>query len=73
MGSVKRIRMKPNCVPSRFDCQANRKHKSSSSEARHAFIKRQRMSTIKEIEETIQNENYVISLPSCSQGNLFYL
>ncbi|KAH9637032.1 hypothetical protein HF086_009810 [Spodoptera exigua] len=64
------IRIKPNTVPTRFDCQAKRKHKSTSSEPRHAFIKRQRMSTIKEIEDTIQNENYAISLPSCSQDIL---
>ncbi|KAH9635910.1 hypothetical protein HF086_002470 [Spodoptera exigua] len=25
MGSVKRIRMRPNCIPSRFDCQPGRK------------------------------------------------
>lgn len=23
MGSVKRIQMKPGCIPSKFDCQAN--------------------------------------------------
>ncbi|XP_060810185.1 uncharacterized protein LOC132904272 [Amyelois transitella] len=61
MGSVKQIRMKPNCIPSRFDCQADRKHKSTPSEPRQPFIKRQRMSTIMEIEEN------TISIPSCSQ------
>ncbi|CAH2083619.1 unnamed protein product [Euphydryas editha] len=66
MGSVKQIQIKPNCVTSRFDYQANKKHESTSSEPQHAFIKRQRISTIKENEETIQNENYVITLPSCS-------
>ncbi|XP_028178382.1 uncharacterized protein LOC114365884 [Ostrinia furnacalis] len=67
MGSVKRVRMKPNCVPSRFDCQTDRKHKCTS-EPRYAFVKRQRISTISE--KTIQNEKYDILslLPSCSQG-----
>ncbi|KAL3271352.1 hypothetical protein HHI36_021836 [Cryptolaemus montrouzieri] len=27
MGSVKRIRMKPNCIPTKFECQTERKRK----------------------------------------------
>ncbi|CAK1587497.1 unnamed protein product [Parnassius mnemosyne] len=71
MGSVKRIRMKPNCIPSRFDCQVDRKRKFTPNKSRNAFIKWQRMSTIKESEEIMRNEEkHVKSLPSCIQDFL---
>ncbi|CAK1593892.1 unnamed protein product [Parnassius mnemosyne] len=53
MGSVKRIQMKSNCTPSRFDCQVDRKRKSTPNKSLHSFIKR---STIGEIEETMEKE-----------------
>ncbi|XP_044727581.1 uncharacterized protein LOC123291379 [Chrysoperla carnea] len=40
MGSVKRIRLKPHCIPSRFDL--NRKQKSASNESDLDEAKRQR-------------------------------
>lgn len=72
MGSVKRIRMRPNCIPSRFDCQPGRKRTFTESEPRDAFMKRQRLSIIKEIEETTINETCDTPLSSSSgQGELF--
>ncbi|XP_062527640.1 uncharacterized protein LOC134199933 [Bombyx mori] len=61
--------MKPNCLPSKFDCRADRKRKFTQSEPRPAFVKRQRLTIVKEIEETTKNEMcYIIMpLPSCSQ------
>ncbi|CAG5056525.1 unnamed protein product [Parnassius apollo] len=71
MGYIKRIRMKPNCIPSRFDCQVDRKRKFTLNYPRHSFIKQQKMSSIEETEETMDNElNHVISLPSCNQENI---
>ncbi|KAJ8708159.1 hypothetical protein PYW08_010525 [Mythimna loreyi] len=71
MGSVKRIRMRPNCIPSRFDCQPGRKRTFTESEPRAAFMKRQRLSIIKEIEETTINETCDTPLSSSSgQGPL---
>ncbi|KAF9422074.1 hypothetical protein HW555_002095, partial [Spodoptera exigua] len=66
MGSVKRIRMRPNCIPSRFDCQPGRKRTFTESEPRAAFMKRQRLSIIKEIEETTINETRDTPLSSSS-------
>ncbi|XP_022815748.1 uncharacterized protein LOC111349020 isoform X4 [Spodoptera litura] len=66
MGSVKRIRMRPNCIPSRFDCQPGRKRTFTVSEPRAAFMKRQRLSIIKEIEETTNNETCDTPLSSSS-------
>ncbi|KAJ8711959.1 hypothetical protein PYW08_008913 [Mythimna loreyi] len=66
MGSVKRIRMRPNCIPSRFDCQPGRKRTFTESEPRAAFMKRQRLSIIKEIEETTINETCDTPLSSSS-------
>lgn len=66
MGSVKRIRMKPNCLPSRFDC---RKRKFTERKPRAAYKKRQRMSLIKEIEEA-ENKASDTRLPSSIQGKL---
>ncbi|XP_026322184.1 uncharacterized protein LOC113231863 [Hyposmocoma kahamanoa] len=37
MGSVKRIRMKPSCIPSRFDCQTARKRKPTPPTDEHAM------------------------------------
>lgn len=42
MGSIKKIRMKPGCVPSRFKSQSDEKRKRSSSpdDLEHASKKR---------------------------------
>lgn len=70
MGSVKKIRMKPHCIPSRFDCQVGRKHQPS--EPRPAFAKRQRMSIIKGIEENLRDKERQIvkASPSVNEGNI---
>ncbi|KAG7296997.1 hypothetical protein JYU34_019916 [Plutella xylostella] len=36
MGSVPKIRMKPGCIPSRFNCQTSRKHKLTRTMQQHA-------------------------------------
>lgn len=61
MGSVKKIKMKPNCIPSRFAW--NRKHKSSN-ESHLTEAKRQRV-------DHIEAENIEVST-SYTEGNFIY-
>lgn len=65
MGSVKRIRLKPHCIPSRFDL--NRKKKSSSDKSDLEEAKRQK-TVIDQIEE-----NNMKALSSCVEGNFIFI
>ncbi|KAH9627677.1 hypothetical protein HF086_016831 [Spodoptera exigua] len=49
MGSVSAIRMKPSCVPTKFECQPDRLKRTATTMPRSAVIKRQRASLIEEI------------------------
>lgn len=49
---IKKV-MKKNVVPHRFACQEDRKRTASSSEPRQAFLKRQRINTLKELEDEL--------------------
>lgn len=69
MGSVKRIRLKPHCVPSNFDC--NRKHKYASNEAYLAEAKRLRISTSTDSVQDHIEKHIVKVSSSCFEGNLF--
>lgn len=54
MGTVKRIKKKPNCIPTRFDCYTDRKYKTISGEPRSLFKKRESMSAIAAAEGTVK-------------------
>lgn len=48
MGTVSYARMKPGCLPRKFECQEDRRKPSCTSAERPYMIKKQRMSTIAE-------------------------
>lgn len=48
-GSVSAIRMKPSCVPTKFECQPDRLKRTATTMPRSAVIKRQRASFIEDI------------------------
>ncbi|GBO98772.1 hypothetical protein EVAR_254_1 [Eumeta japonica] len=52
MGSVSQIRMKPGCVPSKFECQPDRRKRTSDSNERKYIAKKQR----REVEQKLQNK-----------------
>ncbi|KAL4707953.1 hypothetical protein ACJJTC_013744 [Scirpophaga incertulas] len=56
MGKVAQVRMKPDCIPSKFGCQEDRRKRTCSSTERSCVLKKQRMAIIteclKEQEET---------------------
>ncbi|KAG6440553.1 hypothetical protein O3G_MSEX001304 [Manduca sexta] len=62
MGSVSAIRMKPSCLPSRFECQPDRLKRTAKSVPRPVAVKRQRASLIQEI--LVQTET--VDTPSTS-------
>ncbi|XP_014292004.1 zinc finger protein 558 [Halyomorpha halys] len=55
MGSVKKIIMKPDCRPSRFDCQSDRTCKFIPPESQPASSKGQRLSSIEEIQHNLED------------------
>lgn len=56
MGSVSQIRMKPGCVPSKFECQPDRRKRTSDSNKRKYIAKKQRREVIEEVEQKLQNK-----------------
>ncbi|GBP77502.1 hypothetical protein EVAR_98955_1 [Eumeta japonica] len=56
MGSVSQIRMKPGCVPSKFECQPDRRKRTSDSNERKYIAKKQRREVIEEVEQKLQNK-----------------
>lgn len=68
-GSVKRIQLKPNCIPSRFNW--NRKHKSAPNEGHRAESKRLRM--IKDSVQDSKELDNVKASPSCIEGNFTFV
>ncbi|XP_050675500.1 uncharacterized protein LOC126972657 [Leptidea sinapis] len=56
MGSVSQIRMKPGCVPSKFECQPDRRKRTSDSNERKYSAKKQRREVVAEAEQELQNK-----------------
>ncbi|VVC89748.1 unnamed protein product [Leptidea sinapis] len=56
MGSVSQIRMKPGCVPSKFECQPDRRKRTSGSNERKYSAKKQRREVVAEAEQELQNK-----------------
>lgn len=46
MGSVSKIRMKPGCIPTKFECQADRRKRASDITERPYTLKKQRQELI---------------------------
>ncbi|XP_044738961.1 zinc finger and SCAN domain-containing protein 12-like [Chrysoperla carnea] len=65
MGSVQKVSMKKGCLPSKFDCQKSRVNRNSAvPKIRTAYLKRQRLSILKEIEDGLAVKTEHIDLPS---------
>lgn len=70
MGSVKRIRMKPNCIPSKFDCQTDRKRKLTPTPDEHAMQQYASKKTIvMPVSEDKEIYSTEMSTSSFHQGN----
>lgn len=54
MGKVSQVRMKPDCLPSKFGCQEDRRKRTCTSAERPYMIKKQRMTTIAECFNELQ-------------------
>ncbi|CAG9791414.1 unnamed protein product [Diatraea saccharalis] len=48
MGKVSQVRMKPGCIPTKFECQEDRRKRTCGSTERSCITKRKRMMTITE-------------------------
>ncbi|KAL4718237.1 hypothetical protein ACJJTC_018236 [Scirpophaga incertulas] len=62
MGKVSQVRMKPDCIPKKFECQENRRKRTYSDMERPYILKKQRLSIIAEC----LNEPEQSSTPSSS-------
>ncbi|CAH2100900.1 unnamed protein product [Euphydryas editha] len=62
MGLVSQVRMKPGCMPTKFDCQPDRKSRTPNTTERPFIIKKRRLMTIKECEKEF-GESSVIQHP----------
>lgn len=54
MGSVSQIHMKRGCVPLKFECQPDRRKRTSDSKERQYIAKKQRREIIEEFEQELQ-------------------
>lgn len=55
MGSVKRIQMKEGCLPSKFECQTDRKKRTlPSGNSRSAVAKRNKISSSQECQSILE-------------------
>lgn len=55
MGSVKRIQMRKGCLPSKFECQTDRKKRTSCSDnSRSAVVKRKKLSSSIECQNLLE-------------------
>ena len=58
-GSVSQVRMKPECLGKKFECQLYRKKRTSGIVQRPYMIKKQRMKAIKECEKQLLESSTV--------------
>lgn len=57
MGSVSQIRMKSGCIPTRFECQPDRRKRTSNTTERPYALKKQRRILIEESEKDFAEKN----------------
>lgn len=58
MGRVPSVRMKPECCPSKFDCQADPAKRTSTTERPEA-LKKRRLEAIAEFERDLEETNLI--------------
>ncbi|XP_047021860.1 uncharacterized protein LOC124631486 [Helicoverpa zea] len=54
MGSVSLIRMKPGCMPTKFECQADRRKRTSDATERPCMVKKERNTLIEECQKDLE-------------------
>ncbi|GBP18671.1 hypothetical protein EVAR_14441_1 [Eumeta japonica] len=57
MGSVSQVRMKPACMPSKFQCQPDRRKRTFNATKRPYILKKQRLTLIKECEKDLEERS----------------
>lgn len=76
MGSVSQIRMKPGCMPTKFQCQSDRRKRTSDATERPYILKKQRKTLIeecqKDLEERTTKQVELEEMPCGSSGTYFY-
>lgn len=73
MGKVSQVRMIPGCAPSKFECQEDRRKRTSSSTERPYVVKKQRLTTIAELltePELLQNKCSSLSVKDTSTSDI---
>lgn len=53
MGSASQVRMKPGCIPTKFECQSDRRKRTSNTAERRYILKKQRKILIEECEKDL--------------------
>lgn len=59
MGSVSQVRMKPGCVPTRYECQADRRKRTSNTTERPYVLKKQRLMVVEECQKDFEEKSVV--------------
>ncbi|KAG5892592.1 hypothetical protein JTB14_036800 [Gonioctena quinquepunctata] len=62
MGSVSQVRMKPGCMPTKFQCQSNRRKRTSNATKRPYILKKQRKTLIEECEKDLEERTVTTRL-----------
>ncbi|KAF7268199.1 hypothetical protein GWI33_018660 [Rhynchophorus ferrugineus] len=57
MGSISKVQMKPGCIPTKFECQSDRKKRTSNTIVQPHVLKKQRKALIEECEKDIEEKN----------------
>lgn len=59
MGSVSQVRMKPGCIPKKFECQPDRKTRTSDTIERPYIRKKRKMMALEECEKQLEESSMV--------------
>lgn len=59
MGSVSQVRMKPGCIPKKFECQPDRKTRTSDTIERPYIRKKRKMMVLEECEKQLEESSMV--------------
>ncbi|XP_037872296.1 uncharacterized protein LOC119629683 [Bombyx mori] len=57
MGSVSQVRMKPGCIPTKFECQIDRRKRTANTKERPYIVKKQRLALIEEFEKSLEKKS----------------
>lgn len=57
MGSVSQVRMKPGCIPTKFQCQPDRRKRTSDTTERPYIQKKQRRTLVEECIKDLEEKS----------------